>query len=272
MTSRFLHFCFLLALLSSCKNDPAPIEPQGVYVPPAPIIGYTKTAVFPHDTNAFTEGLLVHKGQLFESTGSPENFPLTQSLFGIVDLNTGKINVKAQLDRKKFFGEGIVILGDKIYQLTYQTKVGFVYDLASFKRTGEFTFPSAEGWGMTTDSTSIIMSDGTSILTYLNPADFSVTKTLAVTENGNPVNYLNELEYIKGYLYANVWMTNTIVKIDPQSGKILGRLDLYELANDANAKNPQSAEMNGIAWDAEKDKVYVTGKMWPSIYEVKFDW
>ncbi len=271
MKVRVLLLAIPFGFLLSCKNDPVPVAPEGVYLPPAPIITYSMVSAFPHDQNSFTEGLLVHNGQLFESTGSPQSLPNTKSLFGITDLKTGTIAVKGELDKAKYFGEGIVIFGEKIYQLTYQTQVGFIYDLKTFKKLGEFTYPSKEGWGMTTDSASLIMSDGTSTLTYLDPASQKVVKSLIVTENGNAVANLNELEYINGFIYANIWTTNAIVKIDPTDGKVVGKLDLYQLAQEAEKGNPNAAEMNGIAWDAAKDKIYVTGKMWPSIYEVKFE-
>lgn len=255
--------------LFACKNDPEPVQPVGVYIPPAPIIEYKVVDTLPHDVNAFTEGLLVHNGKMFESTGSPENLPNAKSYFGVVDPATGIVNSKQEL-APQFFGEGIVIFKDKLYQLTYRSQLGFVYDLKTMKKIKEFSFINAEGWGMTTDSTSLIMSDGTSSLSYLDPETLTLKKTLNVTENGNNFPNINELEYINGYIYANVWTTNTIVKIDPKDGKVLGRIDLHELVKAAMAKNPASEEMNGIAWDAAKDKIYVTGKMWPSMFEISF--
>jgi glutamine cyclotransferase len=175
------------------------------------------------------------------------------------------------LDREKYFGEGIVFLNNKIYQLTYQTKKGFVYDQKNFRKIGEFTYHSKEGWGMTTDGINLIMSDGTSTLTYLDPNSFQPVKTISVTNENGPVKKLNELEFIRGFIYANVYTTSTIIKIDPQTGKEAGKLDLGSLAAEAKIKYPSALEMNGIAYDSASQKVYVTGKLWPNIYEIEFN-
>ena len=238
---------------------------------PIPTIDFVYVKSYPHDTTSFTEGLLIHHGDLFESTGSPIELPWTKSLFGIVDLSTGKIDTKVKLDRVKYFGEGITFLNGKVFQLTYKTKVGFIYDATSFKKIGEFTFPSEEGWGMTTDGKYLIMSDGTFKLTYIDPNDFHVIKSISVTENGYIKEDLNELEYIKGYIFANIWMKNIIVKIDPTSGKVIGQIDLTPLTDECKNINPGSLEMNGIAYDSIKDKIFVTGKLWPKIYEIKIN-
>lgn len=257
-------------LLASCGSDDSGEGTGTTPEPlPTPIISYSVTKIHPHDVNSFTEGLLVHDGRLFESTGAPESLPQTRSLFGTLDLGTGKIDVKAELDRQQYFGEGIAILNDKLYQLTYQTKKGFIYDARTFKKLGEFTFPSQEGWGMTTDGQSLIMSDGTATLTYLDPQTMQPVKTLEVADSRGAVQNLNELEFIKGSIYANVYTTNDIVKIDPASGQVTGRIDLERLAGEARARHAGAMEMNGIAYDAAKDKIYVTGKMWPVLYEVQ---
>jgi glutamine cyclotransferase len=260
-------------LLLSCNNITSSSDDAGnpkAANSTTPTINYSLTRTYPHDTTSFTEGFLVHEGKVFESTGSPNELPQTQSLFGEVDLHTGRILKKVELDKKKYFGEGMVFLKDKIYQLTYQTKVGFVYDAKTFKQSGEFTFPSKEGWGMTTDDTYLIMSDGTSSLTYLDPSNFTTLKTISVTDEHGPVMNINELEFIKGFIYANIYTTNTIIKIDPNTGKVAGKLDLGSLANEVKIKHPGSMEMNGIAYDVHTDKIYVTGKMWPNIYEIQF--
>ncbi|MBS1652035.1 MAG: glutaminyl-peptide cyclotransferase [Bacteroidetes bacterium] len=236
----------------------------------APLIPFTILKAIPHDSTSFTEGLLFHNGKLFESTGAAENYPQTRSLFGIVNETTGKIEVKAELDKVKYFGEGISILNNKIFQLTYKNQIGFIYDATTFKPMGQFGYFSKEGWGMTTDGKNLIMSDGTNVLTYLNPTNFQITKTLAVSENNYAVDYLNELEYIKGYIYANVYMTNSIVKIDPSNGNIVGRLEITNLFEGARKRYAQSIETNGIAYDSLNDRVLVTGKLWPILYEIKF--
>jgi glutamine cyclotransferase len=259
-----------MLLISACNNKPEKsVEQLPEPKPVVATINYALIKSYPHDTNSFTEGFLFHEGKLYESTGATDNLPQTRSLFGIVDTSTGKINVKAELDRNKYFGEGISFLSGKVFQLTYQTKVGFIYDEKTFRKLGEFTIPSAEGWGMTNDGTNLIMSDGTNTLTYLDPNNLQVLKTVSVSENGYAKDYVNELEYINGFIYANIWMTNTIVKIDT-TGVIVGKMDLTQLANDAKSISSGSSEMNGIAFDPASDKILVTGKMWPRIYEITF--
>jgi len=257
---RVLILFLLPAILISCRESSKPV----------PIINYTVTNIFPHDTTLFTEGLVVYNGELFESTGSPEEFPHAESLIGKIDLNTGKMDLKVKLDKAKYFGEGIVFLKDKLYQLTYKNKMGFIYDAKSFKQIDVFSYSNPEGWGLTTDGINLIMSDGTHKLTFLNADNLQPQKILNVTENGNLVEKLNEMEFIKGYIYANVWTTNNIVKIDPLNGNILGKLDLNALSLDAKYKNIGSEVLNGIAYDSSSDKIYITGKFWPNIYQIEF--
>lgn len=237
---------------------------------PIPIIDFVYIKSYPHDTTSFTEGFLINNGKLYESTGATKELPQTRSLFGIVDLTTGKIDKKVEID-KKYFGEGITFLNGKVFQLTYKTKIGFVYDTITFKRIKEFTFPSKEGWGLTTDGTNLIMSDGTYELTYLDPVTFQTVKKVSVTENGCAKGYLNELEYIKGYIFANIWTTNTIVKINPTNGAVVGKLDLNSLVFEIKNIYPNSLEMNGIAYDSITNRIFVTGKLWPKIYELQID-
>ncbi len=236
---------------------------------PVAILSYSLIHSFPHDTTAFTEGLVFHHHELYESTGAPDNLPQTKSLFGSVDLKTSKIKVKAMLDRNQYFGEGIAFLNGKVYQLTYKTKVGFIYDATTFKKLKAFTFLNKEGWGLTTDGKNLIMSDGSNALTYWDPENLQVVKTIPVSENGYAEDYLNELEFINGYIYANLWTTNTIVKIDPMTGMVIAKLDLSALAEDSKTIFPGSLEMNGIAYDSISNLVYVTGKLWPKVYEIK---
>jgi glutamine cyclotransferase len=271
---------FLLALstfsLAACNGDKPgesvseqPVEAAAPSTA-APKIEYSVTTRFPHDISLFTEGFLFHDGQLFESTGSPEDRPETRSLIGALDLKTGKLDVKAEIDGKKYFGEGISFLDGKLYQLTYQNKMGFIYDAKTFKQTGTFPYANAEGWSLTTDGTSLIMSDGTTKLTWINPADMKPFKTVDVTQDGAPLNNINELEWINGFIYANVWLTDKIVKIDPATGKVAGYLDLSSLSYEARNGNPQGDVLNGIAYNPATDKIYVTGKLWPNVYEISF--
>ena len=264
-------FFSLILILFACTGKQEKSKNSTQIQAATPTIDYFLVNSFPHDTTAFTEGFLIYNGKLYESTGASRELPQTRSLFGVIDLKTGKIEKKVELDKTMYFGEGIAFLNGKVYQLTYKTKVGFIYDSNSFKKLGEFTFPSDEGWGMTTDDKNLIMSDGTHKLTYLDPNTLQATKTLSVSENGYVKEKLNELEFINGYIYANIWMTNTIVKINPENGNVVGLLDLTSLADEAKNVYPWSQEMNGIAYDSSTDKIYVTGKLWPKIYEIKFN-
>lgn len=272
MKKRFYIFIIISLIIFGCNNTSnnsnSDITSSKASVS---LIDYAPINSYPHDITSFTEGFLFHNGLLYESTGAYSELPQTKSLFGPVDLSTGKINKKVELDRDKFFGEGITFLNGKVYQLTYKTKIGFVYDTITFKKIKEFTFPSKEGWGLTTDGKHLIMSDGTNVLTYLDPENFQVVKTLSVTENDYAREFLNELEYIKGFIYANVYTTNTIVKINPTNGKVEGKLDLTPLALEAQSQYPGSLEMNGIAYDSISNRVLITGKLWPKIYEIKFN-
>jgi len=262
-----LIFIFSLTIFYCCTKN----KKSNSYSTPKPIpnIDFTFIKSYPHDTTSFTEGFLIHDGQLYESTGATSDLTQTKSLLGIVDLTTGKIDIKVEIDRLKYFGEGITILNGKVYQLTYKTKIGFVYDATTFKKIRDFSFSNKEGWGLTTDGTNLIMSDGTYELTYLDAITLQPIKKITVTENGSVKENLNELEYIKGYIFANIWTTNTIVKINPEDGRIIGRLDLTPLHNDSKGLYPGSLEMNGIAYDSVSNRIFVTGKMWPKIYELK---
>ena len=272
MKINFVIASFLSFLFIACNNNNpnSEEEEKPELSNTIPVINYSLVSVFSHDTTSFTEGLLIHEDKIYESTGFTDEFPQTKSLFGEVDLKTGKINPRVELDKKKYFGEGIVFLNGKVYQLTYQTKIGFIYDAKTFKKLSDFSFPSKEGWGMTTDSTNLIMSDGTNVLTYLDPTSLKTQKTLNVADENGPLKNINELEYIRGFIYANIYTTNYIVKIDPSNGKVIGKIDLTSLKTEQKNKFPGSLEMNGIAYNSTTDKIYVTGKMWPNIYEITF--
>ena len=265
----------LVVVIASCSNNTSNSENNNTKPDTTstitPTINYNPVNVYPHDTGSFTEGFLMHEGKLYESTGATPQLPQTRSLFGVVNLKTGTIDKKIELDKKLYFGEGIAFFKNKIYQLTYKTKIGFVYDAKTFKQLSTFTFPSTEGWGMTIDSADLIMSDGTDILTWLDPVTLKPVKTISVTDEKGPVLNVNELEFINGFIYANVYGTDLIVKIDPATGKVKGRLDLTSVVNMEKNKFPGTLEMNGIAYDPATDKIYVTGKMWPHIYEIQFE-
>ncbi len=235
------------------------------------MINFSVVKQYKHDNTLFTEGFVFHNNKLYESTGAPEELPQTKTLIGVSDLNTGKFKKVIELDKRKYFGEGIVFLKSKLYQLTYKNKICFVYDTLNYKISNQFKYNNIEGWGLTSDGTNIIMSDGTSTITYLNPNDFKVVKSLKVTENGEACKNINELEFIHGYIYANVWQTNFIVKINPANGNVLGKLDLSDLYTEAKMNNPNCDVLNGIAYDSVTNKIYVTGKLWNNIYQIDFE-
>lgn len=265
---------FLILIIFACyscsNNSETSESTKPEYTPTTPVINYSVTNYFPHDTTLFTEGFLIHNGEIFESTGSPEELPNCKSLIGISSLSSGKFEKKIELDKSKYFGEGIVFLKNRLYQLTYKNQTGFIYDEKSFKRLDSFKYQNKEGWSLTTDGTNLIMSDGTDNLTFLNPSTLKPVRTLRVSQNGYPRDSINELEYIKGFIYANIWINNSIVKIDPTDGKVIGKLDLSAVTYEALNKNPTADVLNGIAYDSLNDKIYVTGKKWANIYQIDF--
>ena len=255
---RNLPAILLLFILISCGK-----EKKAETVVDPDVISYSVLRSLPHDINAFTEGLLIHDGELYESTGE-----YGASWIGVVDINSGEADKKITFG-DKHFGEGITILNNKVYHLTYKQKTGYVYDLHSFKELNQFTYSNAEGWGLTNDGTYLIMSDGSDKLTYLDTTSFSVAKTLAVKYKDQPVKNLNELEYVNGFIYANIWQTNRIVKIDSSNGEVVGYLDLSNLASEVQRIKPDVDVLNGIAWHAGTQTLLVTGKYWPLIYVLK---
>ena len=238
----------------------------GISAPP--VVPFSIVNEFPHDTGSYTEGLTFYNGQLYESTGASPTVSNSGTWIGHIDIATGKITKKVDLG-DDWFGEGVTFLHDKVYQLTYQTKKGFVYDAKTFKKLKEFTFNSAEGWGLTNDGTNLIMSDGTSSLSFLDPDSLKLLNVISVTDNNGPVGNINELEYINGSIYANQWLTPYILKIDPASGKVVGRMDFTQLIGQVQNQFPVAEEFNGIAYDSTTQKVFVTGKKWPKLYEIK---
>ena len=261
----FFYAILAIVLIFSIAGCNGGVEPPPPPPPPGPkAITCSVINTYPHDTSSFTEGLLFYKGALYESTGEKERSKLLK-----IDLKTGKPLMSIDLG-KEYFGEGIVIVNDTIYQLTYQEKVGFMYSLKDFKKIGEFTFSSPEGWGMTTNGKEIIASDGSSNLYFYQPGTFRLLRTLSVTEAGGLSFNINELEYIDGFIYANQWQAPYILKIDPASGEIVGKADLSKIANDIKNNHPYADVMNGIAYNDSTKKTYITGKRWPELYEVEF--
>lgn len=226
-----------------------------------PVYTYEVVKTFPHDRRAYTQGLVFHDGMLFESTGQHGASSLRK-----VELKSGKIKKKIALSRE-YFGEGLTILNGKIFQLTWTSGKAFVYDLKSFDRVNGFRY-EGEGWGLTHDGRHLIKSDGTNELKFLDPETFTVVRRISVTENGLPVTYLNELEYIKGEIYANIWQSDRIARIDPVTGKIIAWIDLSGL-RPAETLDETESVLNGIAYDPTHDRLFVTGKRWPKLFEIR---
>ena len=225
------------------------------------LLPYTVVKVFPHDVTAFTQGLAIDQGKLYESTGQ-ENSWIAEA-----DIVSGKQNKKVVLD-KNYFGEGITILNNKLYQLTWKNHTGFVYDLRTFRKIREFQYDQ-EGWGLTHNGKELIMSDGTAKLYFLDTLSLKSKATLTVNDVDGQAGNLNELEFIEGFIYANQWQTNYILKIDPITGKVAGKLDLSTLTQKMLAMNPEADVLNGIAYEKKSKTVLVTGKLWPAVFALR---
>jgi glutaminyl-peptide cyclotransferase len=231
---------------------------------PSDIPRYTYRIIhsYPHDRQAFTEGLFYLNGTLYESTGLEG-----QSSLRRVQLESGKILQQYDLP-PSYFGEGIVNWKDEIVQLTWQTQVGFVYDLNTFEKKREFHYPG-EGWALTQDGHRLIMDDGTAQIRFWNPESLAEIGRITVTDHGEPVSSLNELEWVEGEIYANIWGTSRIARINPQSGKVVGWIDLSGLEQSSGADAGSDSVLNGIAYDAQSHRLFVTGKRWPKLFEIR---
>jgi glutamine cyclotransferase len=226
-----------------------------------PAYTYEIVNTFPHDPKAFTQGLAFHDGNLYESTGHHGSSSLRK-----VELKTGKVKKKYNVPQE-YFAEGMAILQGKIFQLTWQSHKCFVYDLKSFDVLSEFHH-EGEGWGMTSDGKLLIISDGTNQLRFMDPNTFLPVRTINVLNHNQPLTNLNELEYIKGEIYANIWHSERIVRIDPASGKILGWIDLSGI-RPADVDSDTDNVLNGIAYDEKDDRLFVTGKRWTKLFEIR---
>lgn len=247
-----------------------------------PTYTYQIVKSYPHDPKAFTQGLIFRDGFLYEGTGEEG-----ESTIRKVEIATGKVVQKFDL-RQEIFGEGITAVGDKLYQISWQNGLAWEYDLSDFKMLREMKY-AGEGWGLTTDGTQLIMSDGTHLLKFIDPQTFKTTRTVPVMqENGKPLYLLNELEWVKGEIWANIWHSeqtetgttqgrmpnlgrpNTIARIDPASGRVVGWIDLANISPDDQDENRESENtLNGIAYDEAGDRIFVTGKNWKKLYEIK---
>ncbi len=238
---------------SAAATTPAPAKPK--------TYGYEVVNSWPHDTKAFTQGLVFHDGALLESTGQNGLSTLRR-----VELKTGKVLKKVDVPAQ-YFAEGVTLLGGKIYQLTWQHGRGFIYDPENFQRVGEFRY-DGEGWGLTQDGESLILSDGTSQIRFIDPETFQLRRTLSVRDGGQPLREINELEYVKGEIWANVWHKDMVARIDPRTGGVVGWIDLKGLLAPGEAGDPE-AVLNGIAYDEAGDRLFVTGKLWPKLFEIR---
>jgi len=248
---RFLSLV-LLALLAACGDSNAR----------APEYTYQVIRSYPHDRAAFTQGLVFCEGRLFEGTGLEGRSSLRE-----VELETGTVIRQRNLS-SQYFGEGIAILGERVFQLTWMNGKVFQYRKADFELEREIGLPG-EGWGLTTDGKRLVMSDGSNQLRFLDPDSFAEVRRVAVTAQGQPVTKLNELEWVDGEVYANIWQSNWIVKIDPGNGEVTGWIDLTGLLQGEDFKGAMPDVLNGIAYDPKGKRLFVTGKLWPKIFEIK---
>ena len=228
---------------------------------PVPVYGYEVVHTWPHDRGAFTQGLIFQDGNLLESTGQVGRSSLRR-----VEVETGKLLQKVDV-LPPYFAEGITLLKGKIYQLTWQQQVGFIYEAGTFEKIGEFHY-AGEGWGLANDGQSLILSDGSDRIRFLDPANFEVRKTIAVVDGRSAINELNELEYVQGEIYANIWHANRIARIDPQSGSVVGWIDMTGILALGEVSD-EEAVLNGIAYDETNRRLFVTGKLWPKLFEIR---
>jgi glutaminyl-peptide cyclotransferase len=243
------------------------VAPLGAQPPAAETPIQLEVAVpvqrFPHDPQAFTQGLFIDRGELFESTGM-----MGRSSVRRVDLASGKV-LKSVTVQPPYFGEGIAPWQGQVLSLTWQNGTGFRWDRVSLKRLGSFRY-KGEGWGLTSTGRELVMSDGSDVLRFVDPKDFATRRTVKVTVQGRPLRMLNELEWVNGQVLANVWMTDFAVRIDPASGKVVGVIDLSRIHREAGVTG-YSQVANGIAFDARTGKLYMTGKEWPALFEVRLE-
>lgn len=259
---RNLFFALGILLLSACNNNEIkPDKPSSANEPQQ--LTYTITATYPHDPTSFTEGLEWRDSSLYESTGN-----YGESKLARIKLTEGKA-IKSMSLSKEFFGEGITVLNGKIYQMTYKENKAFMYDAKTFTKLKEFTY-DGEGWGLTNDGKQLIMSNGGSDLFFRDPETFAVTKKITVSNNYGPLTQINELEYVDGFVFANLWTTNKIIKIDLNTGKVVAEADFSDLLKKYPPEN-QVDVLNGIAYDSVGKRFFITGKYYPKIFEVKLN-
>ena len=260
MTLRRLLATLATVACAACMACRSTAAPQG----DTPVYGYHVVRVFPHDVNAFTEGLFYEDGVLWESTGMPGH-----SFVRREELETGRVLAQHDLPRQDF-GEGIVRWGKHLYQLTWQEHFGYIYDAGTLQVRATFPY-KGEGWAFTKDEAHLYMSDGTADLRVLDPETLQQQRTIHVTDEGRAIDNLNELEWVKGEIYANVWQTDLIARIDPASGRVVGWIDLRGLLSPVDVTPGRTDVLNGIAYDAARDRLFVTGKCWPKLFQITLE-
>jgi len=271
-------FIVLSVTIFSCHNgnnktqDDNETTIKSIGIDPPKNISYSIISVYPHDTSSYTQGLEIYDGKFYEGSGNYE-----KSSVRIVDIKTGKVEHKhlmgtsSSLGDNSIFGEGITIFKDKLYQLTWQSHIVYVYDVNNIDKPIKTFNWSSEGWGLTHNATDLIISDGiTSNIYFVDPETFKIKSTLEVTDNLGPVDNINELEYIDGFIYANIYLKDYIVKIDPANGHVVGKMSLPGIIQQyaPNYKLNEGECLNGIAWDSTSKKMYITGKDWPKLFEI----
>jgi len=270
------HFAAItvIILLASCNGGGISDTPSGgidssLIRKEAPLISYNIVNIYPHDTGAYTQGLQLYNGKMYEGTGDFVNSSLR-----ITDYKTGKVEKKHPMGSKDIFGEGVTIFKGKIYQLTWKNNVAYVYDLNNIDAPLKtFTWPY-QGWGITNNGSDLIISDGSANLYFVNAEDFKVKSRITVTEDGAPINELNELEFIEGFIYSNVYQSDIILKIDPANGHVAGKINLpgiIEKYAPGYTPIPEDEVLNGIAYDSASKKLFITGKRWPKLFELKLN-
>ncbi len=266
---KILPVASFLVIFASCKNENANVDNNpSVPAIPAPVnMSYNIVGSYPHDTESYTQGLIWKNGYFLEGTGIEGHSKLMK-----VDLNTGKAEGETVKLAPDVFGEGVTTLNGKIYQLSWQNHKVFVYDEKTFAKIKELNWEH-EGWGLTTDGTDLIVSTGESNIYFVDPETFKIKKTIEVKDNNGPMGNLNELEYVNGFIYSNIYLTNYIFKIDPAKGNIIGKLDLSGLLEKSGRQvnREEGLVLNGIAYDSSKNSFYITGKKWPLLFEMKLN-